>query len=325
MESEILLKLLASDPWTEYRARRDILEEDGSSHTVVDARNRMINHPNVTAIIDGLTNWPGNVLNSHKSAGQAYHQLSFLADIGVTATDHKMPLVINKIFKHVSDEGPFQLTTNIPTHFGGTGDDQQAWALCDAPVTVYSLALMGLNNDPTVLKAKNYLKSLGRNNGYPCAISKELGSFRGPGKKEDPCPYATMIMLKLLNLYEEDKNSEFANQSIDSLLDLWEHSRTRHPYIFYMGNDFRKLKAPLIWYDLIHLTDTLSNFKRARHDPRFIDMVSVIQEKAGTNGLFTPESVWKAWKDWDFGQKKAPSYWLTFLVYRIFKRMNEKQ
>lgn len=321
MKTKILEWLLSSDPWTEYRTRLDILEEDPDSELVRNARERMIQHPKVVSILDELNRWPGIVLNSHKSAGQSFHKLSFIADLGITLNDPGVPAIIDRVFGHISEEGPFQLPTNIPVHFGGTGQEQFAWALCDAPIIVYGLAKTGLINDPAILKAKDYLAHLGRHNGYPCTVSKELGKFRGPGKKEDPCPYATLIMLKLLNLYESDKQSSYADRATDTLLNLWEHSLTMHPYIFYMGDDFRKLKAPLIWYDILHLADTLSNFPQAIADRRFVEMVTLIEQKAGQDGSFTPESEWKAWKDWDFGQKKKPSAWLTFLVYRIKKRM----
>ena len=93
--------------------------------------------------------------------------------------------------------------------------------------------------------------------------------------------------------------------------------------MFYMGTDFRKLKAPLIWYDIIHLTDTLSNFKQAILDSRFKQMVKIIESKATQDDIFIPESEWKAWKEWDFGQKKIPSTWLTFLIYRIRLRLDK--
>jgi len=31
------------------------------------------------------------------------------------------------------------------------------------------------------------------------------------------------------------------------------------------------------------------------------------------------ESVWTAWKDWEFGQKKEPSRWLTLSAWRIIR------
>ena len=88
-----------------------------------------------------------------------------------------------------------------------------------------------------------------------------------------------------------------------------------------MGNDFRKLKAPLIWYDLLHLTEVLSQFEWIYNDPRFLEMINLLSTKADENNRYTADSVWMAWKEWEFGQKKDPSGWLTFLVLRILKRV----
>jgi len=57
------------------------------------------------------------------------------------------------------------------------------------------------------------------------------------------------------------------------------------------------------------------------NDPRFLDMMEVVHTKADRNGFYTPESIWTAWKGWDFAQKKDPSPWLTLLVLRIDKRL----
>jgi hypothetical protein len=57
--------------------------------------------------------------------------------------------------------------------------------LCDAPVIIYALAKFGLKENQQVQKAVRYLAGLVRENGWPCAVSKELGKFRGPGRKGD--------------------------------------------------------------------------------------------------------------------------------------------
>jgi hypothetical protein len=87
--------------------------------------------------------------------------------------------------------------------------------------------------------------------------------------------------------------------------------------MFYMGTDFRKLKVPLVWYDLLHVLDVLSRFSWLKRDSRLLDMLGVMKDKADRQGCFTLESVWTAWKDWEFGQKKAPSRWLTLSAWRI--------
>lgn len=209
---------------------------------------------------------------------------------------------------------------NISKHYGGTGETQWAWALCDAPTIIYSLAKFGLDKHAQIQKAVKHLANLVEDNGWPCSVSKELGKFRGPGRKSDPCPYATLVMLKMLAQFEKYKNSKQTHFGVASLLNLWNKSQELHPYIFYMGTDFRKIKAPFIWYDILHVLDVLSQFSWVKNESAIKEMVEVVKSKAGLEGKYTPESVWRAWKDWDFGQKKKPSKWLTFLVLRTLRR-----
>jgi hypothetical protein len=210
---------------------------------------------------------------------------------------------------------------NSPVHYGGSGQDQGAWALCDAPLIVYALVRFGLQSDPAVKKAVDYLAGLTRDNGWPCAVSKELGKFRGPGRKEDPCPFANLAMLKLLSVLPEWRDSPACRVGADTLLNLWMESETRHPYMFFMGTDFRKLKVPFIWYDLAHMLHILSKFPWLRGDKRLQSMVEVLTSKMDSQGCFTLESVWTAWKDWEFGQKKEPSRWLTLRAWQIIQRI----
>jgi len=179
-----------------------------------------------------------------------------------------------------------------------------------------------MRDDPRVQKATEFLNGLVRDNGWPCAVSPELGNFRGPGRKVDPCPYATLVMLKVLAHVPELRESKSAQIGVETLLSLWGESMERHPYMFFMGTDFRKLKAPLFWYDILHVLDVLSHFKWAWKDKRFKDMLQVIESKADDDGRYIPESIWTAWKNWDFSQKKVPSKGLTLFVQRISKRTN---
>jgi hypothetical protein len=90
--------------------------------------------------------------------------------------------------------------------------------------------------------------------------------------------------------------------------------------MFYMGTDFRKIKAPFIWYDILHVLEMLTQFSWVLDDDRFKEMLNTVLSKADVEGKYKPESEWKARQGWDFGQKKQPSQWLTFLVLRIQKR-----
>lgn len=313
--------LLAGEPWIQYRTRLDLLGQSENDPDVRAARKSMLADRHVRGLVHELSTWPGTVISSHKSAGQPFHKLTFVADLGMKDDDPNIHKIITKILKHQSEEGPFQLPTNIPEQYGGTGKDLWAWALCDAPLIVYALVKFGLQAEPAVKAAISYLSGLVRDNGWPCVVSKELGKFRGPGRKDDPCPFATLAMLKALSELDEGRDSPACRTGADSLLGLWEQSAANHPYMFFMGTDFRKAKVPLVWYDIVHVLDVLSHFSWLRKDRRLLNMVKVLKSKADSQGRFTLESVWTAWKEWEFGQKQEPSRWLTLSAWRIFRRL----
>ena len=313
--------LLSGDPWVEYRTRLDLLTQDENDPEVAAAQANLIRHPQIQTLIAELSNWPGAVLKSHKDANHPIHKLSFLAEMGLTANDPGMDIIVNKILSHQSEEGPFQVLTNIPTHFGGSGKDELSWMLCDAPVVIYSLIKFGLENDTRVQQAIRYVVSLVRDNGWPCAASPILGKFRGPGRKDDPCPYANLVMLKMLAQSDKWKDGPACRIGAETLLNLWERRKEVKPYLFAMGTDFLKLKAPLIWYDILHVSDVLTQFHWLKNDRRLLEMVEIVKSKMDGLKRLTPESIWMAWKSWDFGQKKEPSRWVTLLCHRIIVRL----
>lgn len=287
-------------------------------------RQAMLDDPAVRAVVAGLADWPGEVLNSHKSARQAFHRLAWLADIGLNADDPGLEPVVERILASRDQAGVPSLGMEISPAHGGDGSRRQAWALCDAPVTLWGLWALGVA--PEELEAgTRHLAGLAGAEGWPCAVSPALGGWRGPGRKADPCPYATLVMTRLLAeaaaRLEAADLASLACRGAHCLLGLWTESRERHPYLFYMGTDFRKLKLPFVWYDLLHVADVLSRIPRIHDEPAFREMLDSIAAKAGPGATFVPESVWLPWAGQDFGQKKQPSDWMRFCVARIFRRL----
>jgi hypothetical protein len=316
--------LLAGPGWVRYRTRLDLMGLPESDKDIKAARKEMLADPRARALVAELSGWPGSVLTSHKSAGHPVHKLVFLADLGLRQEDSIMGGIIKKVMAHPAETGPFRALVNVPTHFGGTGRDEWAWSLCDAPLLLYALCRFGLRDDKRVRKGIEHLVTLVRGNGWPCAVSPELGKFRGPGRKDDPCPYATLIMLQLLAEVPEFRDSPPARAGAEALLSLWAASKERHPYMFFMGTDFRKLKAPLVWYDVLHVLDVLARLPWLGRDRRLKEMAGAVTAKADKLGRYTPESVWKAWEGWEFGQKREPSRWLTYVALRVRQRVGSR-
>jgi len=312
--------LLSGPPWIEYRTRVDLLDQLEDAPEVQRAREAILAYPQITTLIEELKEWPGPILKSHKSAAHLLHKLVFVAELGFRADDPGISNVIQRIQAHQSHEGPFQVLVNISPKYGGTGKDQYVWMLCDAPLVLYALSKFGLSDTQPVRKAMEYLVGLVRENGWPCAVAPELGKFRGPGRKSDPCPYANLLMLKLLTQFSEYQSGRSLQVGVETLLSLWKQRKERRPYLFAMGSGFEKLKAPMVWYDILHVSDVLTQITWACDDGRLLEMIEIIQSKSDDEGRFTAESVWRDWKGWDFGQKREPSMWVTLIAYRILKR-----
>ncbi len=313
--------LSEGQPWVRYRTMLDLLDKPEEDSKVKEARQEMLEHPRVQGLIEELREWPGYPLKRHNDAKHSLHKLTVLADFGVRASDPAMPWIVKEVMTHQSPEGAFQVTAQIDPRYGGTGEVEWTWMLCDAPIILYSLLSFGLQKNEAIQRAVEHLIGLIRDNGWPCAASPDLGKFRGPGRKGDPCPYANLIALKTLAQVPEMRDSEAAHIGAEMLLGHWEHQKERKIYLFGIGTDFRKLKYPFVWYDILHVTDALSRFPFSKNDPRLQEMVETLVAQQDEQGRFTASSVWMAWRGWKFGQKKEPSPWLTLATLRVIKRL----
>lgn len=306
----------SSDDWLKYAIRINLNHEP--KDTLIELKDSALSDIRIKKYLSDVANFHNSIVTNHKNPDLPIYELLFLLDLGFDLEVPQIKQAIDEILKHRDNKGLFQSITNIPKHFGGTGTDMFCWSLCDAPLLLLALIKAGVDYQEYIKPGVDYLVSLNRDNGFPCAVSPELNNFRGPGSKNDCCPYATLIMADLLSYITEYKESEIAANSVKSLLSLWENSYDMHPYMFYMGTDFRKLKAPSNWYNILSVAKVLSKYKFAHKDPRFLEMISIIRSKQDKDGFFTPESIYLKLKDWDFGQKKLPSPYLTYLCISLF-------
>ena len=321
--SQIEWLLASDDPWTRYRTQIDLLDLPEDDVNVQHVRLEMLAHPFVKELMETAVSWPGYALKNHKDAKHPLYAISTLADIGSRYNDPGMADVLKKIKAHQSAEGAFQTKIKLYKRFGGMDGEHWIWMNCDAPTLLYVLLKMGLGEDDQIQAATRHLVSLATENGWRCNAAPELGNFRGPGRKTDPCPIANVYALKALAHCPNLLDSPAVRAGAEALLWHWAHATERKLYLFGLGTDFRKLKYPFVWYDILHVADVLSRFPFVHNDPRFLEMVKAITDQAYENGRYTPTSMYMAWKRWGFADKKRPSAWITFLVLRIQKRIKQ--
>jgi hypothetical protein len=307
-----------SDNWLKYAIHLNLCHDPKDK--LIELRNAALADDHIQNYLYDVANFHGMLVTNHKNPDLPVHKLLFLLDLGFDMDVPEIKAAVDEILKHRDEHGIYQSLTNVPKHYGGAGVDVFSWCLCDAPLLLLALLKAGVDYYEYIKPGIDHLVSLSRDNGFPCAVSPELGKFRGPGRKDDCCPYATMIMADLLSYIPEYQDSSVAATSVEVLLDLWENSREQHPYMFYMGTDFRKLKAPSCWYDVVSAAGVLSRYKFVRHDPRFLEMIDIIKDKQDKDGFFTPESAYQKLKGWDFGQKKreCKSFCVNGIIHHFF-------
>jgi len=320
--TDVIQWLLNSDePWTRYRTLIDLLDRPADDAEAQAARQEMVAHPQVQELIEQAATWPGFALKRHSDAKHPLYALSTLADFGLRASDPGLPPTIEAIMAHQSPEGAFQTQLRLYKRFGGIEGERWTWMACDAPTLLYALLAFGLAEDERVQRSVEHLVGLAEGNGWCCAAAPELGTFKGPGRREDPCPIANVYALKALSQVPDLINSPVTHTGAETLLWHWGPECERKLYLFGIGKMFRRLKYPFVWYNILHVVDVLSRFPFVHEDPRFREMVTTITEQADAEGCYTAASMYRAWKDWSFADKKNPSPWLTFLVLRVEKRI----
>jgi hypothetical protein len=320
-EGTVTWLLQAGEPWTRYRTMVDLLSRAAEDALVAAARAELIAHPQVRALVAGLSTWGQSALTRHNDAAHPLHKLSTLADFGVRPTDAGLGAVVEEIMASQDTGGPLRTLLRVSAAFGGTGEDCWSWMLCDAPTLLYALLAMGLGDDPRLQRAAQHLAGLSGERGWGCVVAPELGHFRGPGRKADPCPLANLLVLKALSLAPAWRDSAPIRAGAEVLLKHWESRATTRPYLFGIGTDFRKVKYPFVWYDLLHVVEVLSRFPFLHADMRFQEMLVSLTSQADATGRFRAGSMYRSWQGWSFADKKSASPWLSFLVARIVQRV----
>lgn len=312
--------LAEGEPWVRHGVYAHLMSRSHKDRDLQVAQKATLSHPKVKELLAECRQWPGSPLKSHRDTQHLLHKLGLLADFGLTVDARGVRSITSKLRAHRDKAGAFQTMLLIPKKYHGDGKPGLNWMLCDAPLVLHCLLAFGLKDDERVTRATEHLIGQVRDNGWPCAGS--VGKFRGPGRKDDPCPIATLAALKALALSPTHKKSKACRNGTEMLLSHWEHRKERRIYMFGMGRKFAKLKYPMFWYDLLHVVDVLSRFSWTHRDQRFAQMRDLLFSKADDDGRFTPESIWMAYKEFEFSQKKMPSPTLTLAVERIRKRLH---
>ncbi len=305
--------LLEGEPWVRYRTLVDLLNKKETDKEVIGAKEDISEHPLIKKIFkkqnkDGYWGVPKDILTWWPKKDTTFCLLPILADFGFTKEDKRVAKAGEYVFGLQLESGGFNSFTP-----GKPAD-------CHTAILVEPLAKIGFLNDPRLKKAYQWLVARQRHDGgWWCKDTAQIGR---PREKEPSCAFATTFVLGAMAQNPLLKKSKVAKQGTEFLLQCWE-KRGKVKYAGHdsqIGTGWEKLKYPFTDYRILKSLDTLSRFQFAKGARRFEAMIQVLASKQDPNGRFTPESIHLIWSDFDFGQKKKPSRWITSLAWRILKR-----
>jgi hypothetical protein len=313
-KKELLKWLLTGEPWVMYRTLTDLLNKNEKDKEVAEFRMAISEHQVVKKIFKGLNKdgyWgkPKDIHTWWPRKDTTFWILPVLADFGLTAKDKRIPPACEYVFSTQLESGGFGW--DPPTKPGD----------CHSAIIIESLAKLGYLQDTRLQKAFEWLIARQRlDGGFWC---KNTGQIGRPREKDRSCAFATIFVLGALAQNPKLRDSQVAKSGIDFLFECWE----KRGKIKYAGHDsqietdWEKLKYPFTDYKILKFLDVLSQFEYAKQRLQKSEMITLLLLKQDDKGRFTPQSTHQVWSDFDFGQKKRPSRWITFLALRIFKRI----
>jgi hypothetical protein len=311
--------LSQKEPWVVLNTRRDLLGQSADDPEVKKAYEALKKNKSVEDLFKELKVWP-----QERRLGKAYDpkdslwKLALLADFGLKRDDSRVTAVAKKVFDAQAPEPA------PPGFLHGGFDHTKSWDkrpyICISHVMTYALARFGYLDDERLQRVYKYIADWQRLDGGWHPTQATLPG--GEREHDESCPFGTVNVLRAVGANPSLVKGDLARKGVEFVLSCWERrAEPYRPVGFGIGSTFKKLQCPFVQHQILKTVDTLSNFPAALDDERYEDLLATAIDKQSSEGLFTPEGINKVFAEFDFGQKKMPSPWITFLVARAYYRL----
>lgn len=317
--------LNCDEPFTRYKTLIDLLEIDKKDKNVLKAKTLIKKDSRIINLVNKIADWEKYIVTGHQKWDYPPSLINLLFDMGVEAKDFEhIDTQLKKMLKHQNENGRFE--SHFKMMYGKSKAKEAIWgtSLCDSHSILLVLIRGGYKDTPEVKKCIERLKedykdtSLGK--AWKCE-SHIPSKWRGPGRKDDPCPMVTLEALKIFSYLSKKERPEDLKEALNTMLGIWNKRKEVTPYMMGHGRRFRKFKAPLFWYNIGWYMDTLSYYPEIFDENAYIELLAIL---AGVNsnedGKVVLKSIYRNFADFSFGQKKLWSPWQTYYLSSILKR-----
>lgn len=291
------------------------------------ARAQVLADPATAALIDRLPDWEaGAGFSGHNSPAFAPNVLNLLADMGVGGGDDpRIEGLLDAMLDHQDADGRFQSYAPL------RGGELPVWGalLCDTHAITEVLVRFGRGSDPRVQSALDRMAAdltlTAQGRAWPCRPDPATG-FRGPGRRGDVCPQVSLEALRTFARLPVEQRPPDLHEVASVVLSVWGHRAQRAPYMFGHGRSFKAGKWPATWYSALTVADALGGYPELwdgqAADPgdrqRVAELVAcLLAYTMDARGQVRPQSTFKGFEGFSFGQKKVPSAFATAKVLSV--------
>jgi hypothetical protein len=308
--------LLACDePFARWVTLRGVLGCPADDHDVREARAATLRHPAVRGLLDDLPDWEQPV-RSHGAPTYGPNLLHLLADLGVgPGDDPSVERLLDQMLEHCTPDGRFQsYATFIRLR-------EPAWGsvACDHDAITEALVRFGRADDLRVRRALELLAGdvVATTSGLGCRCwPHTITRGRGPGRVADPCPQATIEALRTFGRLPLLERPVGLPQVAQAALSTWRTRAEHKPYMFGHGSHFTTVKWPNVWYSVLWVLQALAAVPAVWSGPaadpadrRAAAELVACLAAANLDGQtrVVPQSVYRGFEAFSFGQKREPS------------------
>ncbi|MCV2393116.1 hypothetical protein OEB99_02230 [Actinotalea sp. M2MS4P-6] len=294
-------------------------------------RRQMLADPGTEALLQRLGDWSAGVSASgHNSPAYTPNLLTLLADLGVgPGDDPRVDGTLDAMLECRLPDGRFAAGVV------GRGATEVTWGslLCDTHAITEVLMRYGRGADPRVERALELtledLADTAQGVAWPCRPDPVTG-FRGPGRRGDVCPQVTLEALRAWSWLPRERRPAQVLEAARVVLGVWRERAGAKPYMFGHGYQFKVVKWPATWYSALGVLDVLGRYPELwgdegdEGDRRSLAelMACVAAYNLDTEGRVTPQSCFRGFEAFSFGQKGRPSPFATARVHAVLHRLD---
>lgn len=319
IDTKIIDWLLNSNPWTKYKTLTELMYKPLDNQDVIEAKKQLLKEKLLKDLISDTSNWFPESITRHNDPKISHYKLRMLVDFGFTISDPGINEIVKKASQYYQNN-LFTIRQEMPEKvFKKPDKNANNWYAmpCDSPILTYIFLKLG-NRDEKVMRSVEEIKNKWLDEkGWFCHFFFVEGQYN---KLQIGCPMAGLQALEVFSLIPELKESEYAKNAYAPLKYHYESGKSL--YYFGQSKKFYTLKYPFVWYNALYVANVLSRFEFTKKEKLVTELANWILNMQDETGKFKASSIFMPYKNWDFGNKKEFSPWITFLCYRILKRLN---